>query len=164
MRLAGKRALITGAARGIGLGIAHRFLEEGAQVVLLDRSEGELLIALETLKDYGEKLQVEICDLRDVSQLEQSVAQAFERFGGIDIVVNNAGIAFREHFLDISVEHWDAVFDINVRAVYLIGQLAARQMISQGGGGAIINMSSKMVYQQARSSRITMLLRLLLYC
>lgn len=143
MRLAGKRALVTGAARGIGLGIAHRFLEEGAQVVLLDRSEGELLIALETLKDYGEKAAVEICDLRDVSQLEQSVAQAFERFGGIDIVVNNAGIAFREHFLDISVEHWDAVFDINVRAVYLIGQLAARQMISQGGGGAIINMSSK---------------------
>jgi len=143
MRLSGKRALITGAARGIGLGIALRFLEEGAQVVLLDRSEEELLTALETLKDYGEKVALEVCDLRDLAQLEQSVAQAFERFGGIEIVVNNAGIAFREHFLDISAEHWNAVFDINVRAVYLIGQLAARQMISQGGGGVILNMSSK---------------------
>lgn len=82
MRLAGKRALITGAARGIGLGIAHRFLEEGAQVVLLDRSEGELLIALETLKDYGEKAATEVCDLRDVSQLEQSLPEPLKDSAG----------------------------------------------------------------------------------
>lgn len=112
-------------------------------MVLLDRNEVELLTALETLKVYGEKADMEICDLRDVSQLAQAVSRAFARFGGIDIVVNNAGIAFREHFLDISAEHWNAVFDINVKAVFFIGQLAARQMISQGGGGVIINMSSK---------------------
>ncbi|AIQ68793.1 SDR family NAD(P)-dependent oxidoreductase [Paenibacillus graminis] len=143
MRLAEKRVLVTGAARGIGLAIARRFLEEGARVILLDRSEEELRAAAEELADYGGDSAVEVCDLRDLAQLEQSAAKAFTHFGGIDIVVNNAGIAYREPFLDISSEHWDAVLEINVRAVFRIGQLAARQMIGQGGGGAIINMSSK---------------------
>lgn len=143
MRLAGKRVLVTGAGRGIGLAIARRFLEEGARVVLLDRSEAELLTAADELADYSGSWTTEVCDLRDPVQLEASATRAFAHFGGIDIVVNNAGIAYRESFLDISLEHWNAVFEINVRAVYRLGQLAARQMIGQGGGGAIINMSSK---------------------
>lgn len=136
--------LVTGAARGIGLAIARRFLEEGAQVVLLDRSGEELQGALTELENEGySSAAAQVCDLRVPAQLEQSAAGAFAQFGGIDIVVNNAGIAFREAFLDISHEHWNAVFEINVRAVFRLGQLAARQMIAQGGGGTIINMSSK---------------------
>lgn len=143
MRLAGKRVLVTGAARGIGLGIARRFLEEGARVVLLDRSGEELLSAMDELGEYAANTAAEVCDLRNLRELEQSAARAFAVFGGIDIVINNAGIAFREPFLSISAGHWDAVFEINVKAVFRLGQLAAAQMISQGGGGAILNMSSK---------------------
>ncbi|MFC5703881.1 SDR family NAD(P)-dependent oxidoreductase [Cohnella faecalis] len=143
MRLQGKRALVTGAARGIGLGIAKRFLEEGGKVVLLDRSGDELGAAMKELREFGDRVAMEVCDLRDLRQLEETAIRAFDRFGGIDIVANNAGIAFRESFLNISADHWDAVFDINVRAVFRLGQLAARRMAEQGTGGAIVNMSSK---------------------
>ncbi|MBN2984899.1 MULTISPECIES: SDR family NAD(P)-dependent oxidoreductase [Cohnella] len=144
MRLQGKRALVTGAARGIGLGIARRFLEEGAAVALLDRSEAELQEALAECRTIAaDRVSAERCDLRADADLEEAAERAFGRLGGIDIVVNNAGIAFREPFLDIPAEHWNAVFDINVRAVFRLGQLAARRMIRQGTGGAIVNMSSK---------------------
>lgn len=143
MRLEGKRALVTGAARGIGLGIARRFLEEGCQVVLLDRSREELEAACTSLGTYGDHLAMEVCDLRDSKMLDEAAGRAFSRFGGIDIVANNAGIAFREPFLNISLEHWDAVLEINVRAVFQLSQLAAKQMIAQGTGGVIVNMSSK---------------------
>ncbi|TLS52383.1 SDR family oxidoreductase [Paenibacillus antri] len=143
MRLQGKKALVTGAARGIGFGIAEKFLSEGASVVLLDRSEAELERASGSLAAYGARVATEACDLRELDRLDAAAGRAFDRFGGIDVVVNNAGVAFREPFLDIAPERWDAVFDVNVRAAFRLGQLAARRMIAKGGGGAIVNMSSK---------------------
>jgi len=144
VRLKGKRALVTGAARGIGLGIAKRFLEEGARVVLLDRSEAELNSSCSELEKLAPgRVAMEVCDLRDVDGLEKVAVSAFDRFGGVDVLINNAGIAFREPFLSISRDHWEAVFDINVHATFRLGQLAAERMIAQGGGGSIVNMSSK---------------------
>ncbi|WP_217593638.1 SDR family NAD(P)-dependent oxidoreductase [Cohnella sp. GbtcB17] len=144
MRLRGKRALVTGAARGIGEGIAERFLEEGASVVLLDRSETELKAALSRLETRSPgRVAIEVCDLADEAGLERAAHCAFVRFGCIDILTNNAGIAYREAFLSIPSAHWNAVFDINVRATFRLGQLAASRMIAQGSGGSIVNMSSK---------------------
>ncbi|RJX38183.1 SDR family oxidoreductase [Paenibacillus pinisoli] len=143
MRLLGKRAVVTGAARGIGLAIAERFLQEGASVVLIDRDGAELEAALRVLAPYEERTAAEVCDLRSLPELEQAAASAFGKFGGVDILVNNAGIAFREPFMAISMERWEAVFDVNVRAVFRLGQLAADCMARQGKGGVILNMSSK---------------------
>ncbi|SCW77254.1 NAD(P)-dependent dehydrogenase, short-chain alcohol dehydrogenase family [Paenibacillus tianmuensis] len=143
MRLSGKRALVTGGAQGIGKGIVGRFLAEGANVIALDRNETELKAMREEFAGQAERLALSVCDLRDLEQLEQAAGEAFDRWQGIDIVINNAGIAYRESFLDIPLAHWDAVMDINVRAVFRLGQLAAEQMIRQGTGGSIVNMSSK---------------------
>ncbi|MFB6365356.1 SDR family NAD(P)-dependent oxidoreductase [Paenibacillus elgii] len=143
MRLSGKRALVTGGAQGIGKGIVGRFLAEGANVIALDRNETELKALREEFAGQAERLALSVCDLRDLEQLEQAAGEAFERWQGIDIVINNAGIAYRESFLDIPLAHWDAVMDINVRAVFRLGQLTAERMIRQGTGGSIVNMSSK---------------------
>jgi NAD(P)-dependent dehydrogenase (short-subunit alcohol dehydrogenase family) len=110
---------------------------------LLDRDEEELVRIRGSLAAYGARVATEACDLRELDLLDAAADRAFDRFGGIDVVVNNAGVAFREPFLDIAPERWDAVFDVNVRAAFRLGQLAARRMIAQGGGGAIVNMSSK---------------------
>ncbi|MFS0722472.1 SDR family NAD(P)-dependent oxidoreductase [Paenibacillus sp. 1P07SE] len=143
MRLKGKRAIVTGAARGIGLAIAVRFAVEGAKVALLDRDGAELERAAAMLRADGGDVRSLVCDLRDLSALEASANEAVAWLGGLDLLVNNAGIAYREPFLSITPEHWDAVFDINVKAVFRLGQLAARAMIDCGQGGAIVNMSSK---------------------
>lgn len=145
MRLKDKRALVTGAAQGIGLAIAKRFLEEGCRVVLLDRNAEALREACSgpELAQHGGRIAMEVCDLARPEELEAAADRAFSRFGGVDIVVNNAGIAYREPFLDITPDRWDTVFAVNVKAVFRLGQLAAKRMITQGSGGAIVNMSSK---------------------
>jgi NAD(P)-dependent dehydrogenase (short-subunit alcohol dehydrogenase family) len=133
-----KRVLITGGAGGIGLATARRFLEEGTQVALLDRDETACQRAEHELPGVSAVLRT------DVSE-PAGVAAAFERLdallGGIDVLINNAGISLRHSFLDIDPEHWRAVLETNLHGVFYVAQQAARRMLASGGG-AIVNMGS----------------------
>ena len=143
-RLAGKRVLVTGAARGIGAAIAERFAAEGAKLALLDREGDQCRSTAERLGAFA----IDI-DLADPASAREATQAAIDSLGGVDVLVNNAGILHMAPLLDITVEDWDLTFDINVRAMLLTTQVAARAMIAAGaegrsanGGGAIVNMAS----------------------
>ena len=133
-----KHVLITGGAGGIGSAAVRRFLEEGAHVYVFDRDEA----ACQRLKKNQPNLNGHI--LADVADPD-SVASAFDeldkRAGGLDILINNAGISIRHSFLDITPEEWRTVLDINLNGVFYVAQQSARRMLAQGGG-VIINMGS----------------------
>ena len=136
--LEGKRVLITGGAGGIGLAAARRFLEEGARVAILDRDAGAGERACRELPGVGPVLTA------DVSHPDQ-VAAAFKTldgvWGGLDVLVNNAGISIRHAFADITPEEWREVIGVNLNGVFFVAREAARRMLA-GGGGVILNMGS----------------------
>lgn len=90
-----------------------------------------------------DRLRTFVCDISDESAIQSAAEQIERDWGGLDILVNNAGIATRESFLDIPVDGWDRIMNVNVRGMFLLSQWAARTMVDQGSGGAIVNMSSK---------------------
>ena len=135
-RLAGRRALITGAARGIGAEIAATFRREGAELALLDIDIDRLLNTAAPL----DAIALEV-DLADVESTVDVVGRAIDGLGGIDILVNNAGILKMAPLLEIDPADWDFTFAVNVRAMLVTIQLAAKAMIPHGRG-AIINMAS----------------------
>lgn len=133
IHLKGKRALVTGAGKGIGREIAAVLTECGAQVVALSRTQGDL----DSLKaEIGcETIHADLTDANDARR-------AAEDAGEIDLLVNNAGISILQSFLETTVEAFDDVIAVNVRAVLVISQVIARGMIARGRGGAIVNLSS----------------------
>jgi NAD(P)-dependent dehydrogenase (short-subunit alcohol dehydrogenase family) len=139
MRLAGKVAVVTGAARGIGLAIAQRFVAEGAQVVLADRLEAQLQAEAGRL---GAAALAVAADVGDAAQVHRLVARAVERFGRLDCMVSNAAVQAEIPFLDLTEEEFDRVIRVNLKGTFLCGQTAARQMVQAGTRGTIINMSS----------------------
>ncbi len=140
MRLAGKRALVTGAGRGIGKAIARKFLAEGARVMMADVVADRLAQAAQELAPLGE-VATQVCDVADRRQVQALVEATVGRFGGLDVAVNNAGIAYIEDFLDIPEEHWDRTMAVNLKGVFLVAQAAARVMVAQRSG-VILNMAS----------------------
>jgi glucose 1-dehydrogenase len=146
MKLAGKVAVVTGAAQGIGRACAERFLKDGAKVVIGDVNEAQLA---KTAAELGNPaglatLRTDVSKRADVDALVQLAA---EKFGRLDIIVNNAGIARSQQFLEISEEDFETVLGINLKGAFFGTQAAARQMIAQnekglGSGGVVINMSS----------------------
>ena len=141
MRLKDKVALVTGAAQGIGLACVEAFAREGASVVLADRDERGRAAA-QRLASGGAKVVFAACDVAKKDQVEAAVATAVKEFGRLDILVSNAGIVHAAEFLDLEEADFDRVLAVNLKGMFLAGQAAARQMVKQGGGGAIINMSS----------------------
>jgi glucose 1-dehydrogenase len=141
MKLSGKVAVITGAARGIGKACAARFLGDGVKVVISD-IDGKALA--ETAAELGRPndLRAVPADVAKRADIDALVAIAVKEFGKLDIMVNNAGVARNQDFLEISEKDFDDVIAINLKGAFFGVQAAARQMISQGGGGVIINMSS----------------------
>lgn len=141
MRLAGRIAVITGAARGIGRATAERLLAEGAKVLVSDIDVERLN---QTAQDIGsiDNVFAVAADVSKKAEVDQLVAEAVRKFGGIDIMVNNAGIAPVVDFLDVTEEILDRVLSVNLKGAFYGTQAAARQMIAQGRGGVIINMSS----------------------
>ncbi|MGD2148583.1 MAG: SDR family NAD(P)-dependent oxidoreductase, partial [Anaerolineae bacterium] len=133
-----KRVLITGGAGAIGAAAAARFLEEGSRVVVLDRDEA----ALERIE--GELTSLSGFINADVSDAE-AVGWAFEELdkllGGLDVLINNAGISIRHRLLDISPQEWREVMEVNLNGVFFVAQQAARRM-SRGKRGVILNMGS----------------------
>ncbi len=143
-RFDGKVAVVTGAARGIGLGCATRLAQDGARVALLDVEEGAGRRSAETLSTIQDCVFF-ACDVGSKAQVDATFDAVVARFGRIDILVNNAGITRRGDFLDLSEQDFDEVIRVNLKSVFLCGQQAARQMVKQGGGGAIVNMGSTSV-------------------
>eukprot|EP01111_Echinosteliopsis_oligospora_P004012 TRINITY_DN1632_c0_g1_i3.p1 TRINITY_DN1632_c0_g1~~TRINITY_DN1632_c0_g1_i3.p1 ORF type:complete len:246 (+),score=67.92 TRINITY_DN1632_c0_g1_i3:97-834(+) len=130
----GKRALVTGAGKGIGREVAIALSKCGAKVVVISRTKADL-------DSLSQEIPCEtICaDIEDVKEATEAATKA----GDIDLLVNNAGIAILEPFLNTSVDHFDKVMNINVRAQFIIGQTIAKNMISRGKGGSIVNVSSQ---------------------
>jgi NAD(P)-dependent dehydrogenase (short-subunit alcohol dehydrogenase family) len=141
MRLKDKVAIVTGAARGIGRASAERLLAEGAKVVISDIDEEQLS---RTAVELGaaDRLLVLRADVAIKSDVVQLIDAAVRHFGRLDIMVNNAGIAPVVDFLDVTEELLSRVLDVNLKGAFYGTQAAGRQMISQGQGGVIINMSS----------------------
>ncbi len=143
MRLKDQIAIVTGAATGIGQGIATRFAKEGAFVVIdyvgkPDRaSQTE-----EMIKSAGGKSIAVGADVSDPGQVQNLIDSAVREFGKLDIVVNNAGIEKKFAFVDYPLEECRKIIDVNLIGPFLVAQAAARQMIKQGNGGRIINISS----------------------
>ncbi|MCF7944153.1 MAG: SDR family oxidoreductase [Spirochaetia bacterium] len=148
MKLKGKVAVVTGGTKGIGLGIAAEFIKEGASVVIGGRNKQTGSEGLAFLKKLGGEASFVPCDVAKVEELDNIIEKAVEKFGKLDIYVANAGINDPEktHYLDITEEQYDRIMDVNLRGMFFGGQRAARQMVKQGGGGAIINMSSVNAY------------------
>ena len=142
MRLSGKVALVTGAAQGIGLACAQAFAREGAKVLLTDLNED--IGRREALKLRAENLAASFvaCDVSRKDQVESAIRSAVSEYGKLDILVANAGIVHAAEFLDLEEKDFDRVLSVNLKGVFLAGQAAARQMVKQGKGGSIINMSS----------------------
>jgi glucose 1-dehydrogenase len=142
VRLADKVALVTGAAQGIGLACAQAFAREGAQVLLSDVNERAGQREVLRLRSEGYQVSFAACDVSRKAEVEAAVAAAVNEFGRLDILVGNAGIVHAAEFLDLEEADFDRVLAVNLKGIFLAGQAAARQMVKQGGGGAIINMSS----------------------
>src|SRR5208283_1464985 len=129
--LKAKRVLITGGASGIGAATAARFLEEGSVVCVLDRDVEALgRIQLE-LPNLAGMLPADVSDLK---QVQAAFAESVRLMGGVDVLVNNAGISIRHNFLDITPEEWDKVMAVNLTGVFYVAQTAARHMMERGSG------------------------------
>ena len=133
-----KRVLITGGAGGIGTATAVRFLEEGSHVVVLDHDQA----ALERLKRELTALSGAVrADVSQPGEVDQAFAELDDLLGGLDVLINNAGISLRHRCLDISPQEWREVMAVNLNGLFFVAQAAARRMLS-GAGGVILNMGS----------------------
>ena len=141
--LAGKVAIVTGGGRQLGAAQAKRLAESGANVCIADIADDENLAETRAaIEATGQSVLTVVCDVSRREQVEAMTKACVREFGRIDILVNNAGISSRETLMEVTDEEWNAVFDINLKGLVLCSQFAARQMIDQGDGGAIINLSS----------------------
>jgi galactitol 2-dehydrogenase len=140
MKLAGKTALITGAARGIGLEFARAFIAEGAQVALADLNADALGQAAAEL---GPQAHAIVMNVTDQVSIDAGIAQAVASMGSLDILVNNAALFDACPITDITRATYDRLFSVNVAGTLFTLQAAAKQMIAQGRGGKIINMASQ---------------------
>jgi glucose 1-dehydrogenase len=143
MRLQGKVAIVTGGSRGIGAGVVRRLVEEGAAVTLdyhVHRDEADAIVR-EMQAIGGRSLAVQV-DVSDVAGVQSLVAETVAAFGRLDVLVNNAGIEQPQPFTEVLPDAFDRQIATDLKGPYFATQAATRQMIAQGGGGCIINISS----------------------
>ncbi len=141
MKLAGKRAIVTGGAGGIGRATALAFADEGARVAVFDlNAAGAAAVAAEIVDRGGEALAV-ACDVSSEPAVIDGVAAVVQAFGGVDVLFNNAGIARRTTAVETTVEDWDLSFAVNVRSMFLMAKHTI-PLMEVAGGGAIVNTGS----------------------
>ena len=140
MKLKDKVALVTGGARGIGAAIADRYVAEGARVAIADIS---LAQAEETAARHGDKAIAVALDVTKTASIEAAVESVVQRWGGVDILVNNAAIFDMAPIVEVTEASYDKVFAVNVRGLFFTLQAVAKRMIARGQGGKIINMASQ---------------------
>jgi NAD(P)-dependent dehydrogenase (short-subunit alcohol dehydrogenase family) len=141
MKLSNKIAVITGAGRGIGESIAHRFADEGADLILTARTQQQLERVADDIRAKDRKAVAISCDVSSPSEVEKLAAEVKENFGRIDILVNNAGISKRSKLLDYDDDTWLQIIRVNLFGVYLCSKLFL-PLLQQTGEGRIINMAS----------------------
>lgn len=139
MNLDGKVAVVTGAASGIGRGIAERLAADGARVLIADIDEPG---AQEAAESIGAQASAFRCDVTDEASVEAALGAAVNQFGRLDIMVNNAGVLQISPVVETDVSDWDRIFAINVRGMFLGSKAAASRLIEQNEGGVIINAAS----------------------
>jgi NAD(P)-dependent dehydrogenase (short-subunit alcohol dehydrogenase family) len=139
-RLDGKRALVTGAGRGIGLAAAGALADAGAHVTLAARTASEIEAAAEAIRARGGAAEALVLDVTDLAGMQAAIAGAQP----FNILVNNAGTNRPKMLLDVSIEDFDTIMGLNVRAAYFVAQAVARRLIAAKAPGSIINISSQM--------------------
>ncbi len=139
--LAGKRALITGGASGIGEATALLFASEGAWITILDLDEAGAQAITKTILDRDGRAILVPCDVTDAAQCERAVEQTVRDLGGLDILVNCAGIIRRATVLETTEAEWDRVMAVNLKSIFLLSKYAI-PIMAEAGGGTIINVSS----------------------
>jgi glucose 1-dehydrogenase len=140
MKLAGKVALVTGGAQGIGFACARQFVAEGARVAIVDRDEAR---GAQVAADLGSEHACFIAgDVTEAGIAARALAEASAAFGGVDILLNNAGITHAADFLELAEADFDRVLAVNLKSYFMFGQAVARHMVDTGRHGTIIHMSS----------------------
>ena len=134
----GKRVVVTGGASGIGAATVARFLEEGAVVSVLDRDEKGNQQIQKSLPNLAGAFRA---DVGNLSEVQNAIAESVKALGGLDVVINNAGISIRHNFLDITADEWQRVLSVNLTGIFHVAQTAARHMMTQSGG-VILNTAS----------------------
>jgi len=143
MRIEGKRALVTGAGSGIGKGVSERFVQEGATIVAADIRLGP---AQATADELGERATAMEMDVSNRRSVEAGIAQAIDTLGGIDVLVNVAGVTIVGPVHELSEEDWDKEIDTNLKSIYLMSKAVWPSMVAQGGG-SIISIASDAAYR-----------------
>ena len=139
-RLDGKRALVSGAGRGIGLAAASALADAGAQVTLLARTVREIDEAAAAIRARGQSADTLVLDVTDLAAMQAAIGNA----APFNILVNNAGTNRPKALLDVTIEDFDAIMGLNVRAAYFVAQAVARRLVDAKQSGSIINISSQM--------------------
>lgn len=148
--LKGKTAVVTGGTRGIGFAIVKKYLENGANVAIAGSRQATVEKAIEKLPEYKDRVMGIWPDLCSPEEVAAAFSSVKEKFGSLDILANNAGISSRTSLYDYTVEEFSKIFDINVKAVFICTQAAARIMKEQGGG--VIISTSSMVGEYGQPS------------
>lgn len=138
--LEGKLALVTGGARGIGFSIAEKFASEGTNLIIADLDGTNARKAADELRRFGVDTSAIQVDVRKVEEIEHVFSQIKQEYGGLDILINNAGIQIRNPSIDFLESEWDALMGVNLKAAFFCSQHAAK--IMNGKGGSIVNISS----------------------
>lgn len=141
LSLEDKVAMVTGAASGIGLGIALRLAEMGCSVALLDIDKGKADDAAEEIRKSSAEAVVLRCDVRNAEDCRKATDAVVQKWGKVDILCNCAGIAVRKNIVDLSEEEWDRALDVTLKSVYLLSREVIPHMI-RSGGGSIVNIGS----------------------
>ena len=139
--LSGKTALVTGAGRGIGRECALALARAGADLAVSSRTASELESLADEARALGRQAEVFLADARSVPEIQAMVNRVLERFGRLDVLLNNAGTNVNQSVLEVTEEAWDLMMDVNLKAAFFCAQAAARAMVAQGGG-KIVNMGS----------------------
>ncbi len=142
LSLEGKVAIVTGGGMGIGRGIVRRLAEAGAAVVVMDRDESAAARTVEEVRQSGATAMALVGDVAEESSVRQVVQASVGEYGHLDVLVNNAGIYPFRPALEMSVQEWDRVQNVNLRGAFLYSREFANQVIAQGGGGVIVNIGS----------------------
>jgi len=144
IRFDDQTVVVTGGASGIGLGIVKGFAESGGNVVIADvNEEGAQSAAKEVADAHGAQVLAVKTDVTSKDSAQKLAAKAMERFGRIDVLVNNAGLTFAAPLVDFPEDKWDLVVNVNLKGFFLVGQAVVPHMVASGRGGSFINMCSK---------------------